>query len=55
MQRGKELPFGIDDCAQYPVFTAELLDLMRRHIPRERWERVARSATFTARKAERQS
>lgn len=51
VQRVEEFPFGIDDCAQYPVFTPELLDVMRRHIPRERWTHVARSITFVARKA----
>lgn len=55
MQRIEELPFGIEDCALYPVFTPELLELMRRHIPRERWAHVARSVTFTARKVGPQS
>jgi hypothetical protein len=41
---------GIEDCAAYPLFTADLLDIMRRHIPRDRWERVARSVIFAARK-----
>lgn len=50
VQRVEEWPVGIDDCAQYPVFTPELLDLMRRHTPQERRARVARSVTFTARK-----
>lgn len=53
VQRGEEFPVGVDDCAQYPVFTEELLDLMRRHIPRERWARVARSVIFAAHKAGR--
>ncbi len=49
--REVELSVGIDDCAQYPVFTQELMDLMRRHIPRERWPRVARSVVFIAEKS----
>jgi hypothetical protein len=40
----------MDECAQYPLFTDELLDVMRRTIPRERWARVARSVIFAARK-----
>jgi len=48
-----ERPVGIDDCAQYPVFTQELLDLMRRHLPRERWPRVARAVIFLAERAGR--
>lgn len=53
VQRGEELPFGIEDCARYPLFTPELLDLMRRLIPRERWAHVARSVIFTARRPDR--
>ena len=34
--------------AQYPVFTPELLSLMRRHVPSERQSRVARSVVFIA-------
>ncbi len=49
--REVELSVGIDDCAQYPVFTQELMDIMRRHIPRERWQRVARSVVFIAEKS----
>lgn len=30
------VPFGIDDVALYPLFTPEVLDLMRRLIPEER-------------------
>ena len=50
VERGDELRYGIDDCALYPLFTPELLDLMRRLIPRERWAQVARAVTFTARR-----
>lgn len=42
---------GIQECAHYPLFTPELLDLMRRHLPPERHARVARSVIFIARKA----
>lgn len=48
MERSDELRYGVDDCALYPLFTPELLDLMRRLIPRERWPQVARAVTFTA-------
>jgi hypothetical protein len=50
VERDEERPVGIDDCAQYPVFTPELLSLLRRHIPPERQSRVARSIVFSARK-----
>ena len=52
VRRGEERSVGIDDCEQYPVFTRELLDLMRWHIPRERWPQVARSVIFLAEKAD---
>ena len=51
VRRCEERPVGIDDCEQYPLFTKELLDLMRRHIARERWPQVARSVIFLAEKA----
>lgn len=51
IQRGEELRYGIEECAQIPVFTSELLELMRRLIPRERWTHVARSVIFEAWKA----
>jgi len=50
IQRGEELPFGMAEVAQYPMFTPELLALMRRLIPAERQRQVARSVIFTARK-----
>jgi arsenite methyltransferase len=50
IQRGGELAFGINECAQYPVFTPELLGLMHRLIPPERHGKVARSVIFTAQK-----
>lgn len=51
MQRSDERPVGIEDCAVFPLFTDELLDLMRRHIPRDRWTSVGRALLFSARKA----
>jgi arsenite methyltransferase len=42
-------PIGIDRLALYPLFTSELLDLMRRLIPAERQERVASAIVVTAR------
>ncbi len=50
VQRGEELPYGVDECEQYPMFTPELIALMRRLIPPERQPRVARSVIFAAMK-----
>jgi hypothetical protein len=50
IRRGEELPFGVEECAQYPLFTPELIALMRRRIPPERQPYVARSVIFSARK-----
>jgi hypothetical protein len=41
---------GIDDLEHYPLFTTELLALMRRAIAPERHNALARTMTFTARK-----
>jgi len=43
-------PLGIEDLEHYPLFTPELLDLMRRAIAPERYDALARSMTFTAQK-----
>jgi arsenite methyltransferase len=51
VERHEERSVGIEDCAHYPLFTPELLDLMRHHIPPDRQSRVARSVIFVARKA----
>lgn len=51
VRRCEERSVGIDDFEQYPIFTKELLDLMRRYIPRERWPHLARSVIFLAEKA----
>jgi len=50
IERGAELPFGIDEAARYPLFTPDLIALMRRVIPAERHATVARAVTYTARK-----
>jgi len=46
-------PFGIAECALYPLFGAELLDLLRARVPPERQDRIATSALVRARKPER--
>lgn len=43
-------PFGIDECALYPLFTAPLLDLLRRLVPPDRLDRIATSTVIRARK-----
>lgn len=44
------IPFGIDDVAQYPLFTKELIALMRELIPREQQDAVATSVIARARR-----
>ena len=44
------IPFGIDDVAQYPLFTKELIALMRELIPREQHDAVATSVIARARR-----
>jgi len=41
-------PWGIEDCARYPLFDADLIDLMRRVIPLERHDHVAESIVIRA-------
>jgi hypothetical protein len=41
---------GIDDCALYPLFTDDLLEAMRRLIPRERLGHIAVIAIIRARR-----
>jgi arsenite methyltransferase len=43
-------PFGIDDVAVYPLFSADVIDLMRRLIPADRQDRVAVSVIVRATK-----
>jgi hypothetical protein len=38
----------VDECEQYPLFTPELIALMRRLIPPLKQATVARSVIFTA-------
>jgi hypothetical protein len=45
-------PVGVPDCALYPLFTPDLLDLMRRLIPPEGQERVATAIVLTARRSD---
>ena len=42
--------FGIAECALYPLFTEELLALLRRLVPRDRHDQIATSVFVTARK-----
>ncbi len=44
------MPIGVDECELYPLFTPELIELMRRLIPVARQAKVARSVIFIARK-----
>jgi hypothetical protein len=43
-------PVSVDDLALYPLFTAELIELMRTLIPPERQRAVATSIVVTARR-----
>jgi hypothetical protein len=38
---GGHQPFGIDDAARYPLFTPEVIEVMRRTISRDRQDHVA--------------
>lgn len=42
--------FSIDDAGRYPLFTDDLIELMRELLPRDRHDDVATSVTLTARK-----
>jgi SAM-dependent methyltransferase len=44
--------FGIAECALYPLFTDDLLDLLRARVPAERHDRIATSVLIRARKPE---
>ena len=46
---GRE-PVSVDDLALYPLFTEELLELMRTLIPRDRRHQVATAIVLTARR-----
>ena len=45
-------PLGIDDCALYPLFTDELLVIMRRLIPPQRLDKIAVSAIIRAQRSQ---
>lgn len=42
--------WSIDDCRRYPLFSGELIGLMRRLLPPAQHDSVASVLTFTARK-----
>ncbi len=42
-------PMGVDDCALYPLFTTEVLDLMRTAIPPERQQIIGTAIVVRAR------
>lgn len=41
-------PMGIDDCALYPLFTPDVLDLMRTLIPSERQQTIGTAIVVRA-------
>ena len=43
-------PFGIDQAALYPLFTSEVIEVMRRTIPPEHQDHVATGVMVKARK-----
>ena len=43
-------PFGIAECALYPLFNDELLAMLRARVPAERHDRIAKSVFVAARK-----
>jgi hypothetical protein len=47
---GEKQPFGIEDAAIFPLFTDEVVDLMRTLIPAERRDAVAISVIAKAKK-----
>ena len=47
---GEKQPFGIDQAAIFPLFTDEVIDLMRKLIPAERRDSVAISVIAKARR-----
>ena len=42
-------PLGIDDCALYPLFSPDVIELMRQLIPADRHGRVAVAIVVRAR------
>jgi arsenite methyltransferase len=47
---GGHRPFGIDEASLYPLFTLEVIEVMRRTIPADRQDRVATGLVVKARK-----
>jgi hypothetical protein len=47
---GGHRPFGIADAALFPLFTPEVIEVMRRTIPAERHDRVATAVIVKATK-----
>ena len=47
---GEKVPYGIDDAALYPLFTEDLVDLMRKVIAPDRQASVAIGVIAKARK-----
>ena len=47
---GERIPHGVEKAALYPLFTPELIQLMREVIPPERQDTVAVSVVARARK-----
>jgi hypothetical protein len=47
---GGHRPSGIDEAAHYPLFTDEVIELMRRTLPPERHDHVATGVVVKARK-----
>jgi hypothetical protein len=47
---GAHRPFGIDDAARVPLFTPEVIEVMRRTIPPEHQDHVATAVIVKARK-----
>ncbi len=43
-------PMTVNDAALYPLFTPDVIELMRRLLPRERQERVATAVVVRARR-----
>ena len=50
---GGHRPFGIADAALFPLFTQQVIDVMRRTIPVERQDRVATAVIIKAAKPDR--
>jgi arsenite methyltransferase len=42
-------PMGVDDCTLYPLFTTEVLDLMRTLIPAQRQQAIGTAIVIRAR------